>query len=517
MHAIEKLPLGSYNEDQEQQEPLIVSSNLDEITLSVSALTQVSKHRMPIVDELLSQSPRVSLGMDQQLKAEIIPIDQYRKMYKPRLNNAVKPDLAEILDLSPENSSSEVSDDGPEELHSADPALEAEPLAHVDEQLLDLPNDLSREQALEDEIDVEIGDEVGYSAVILDILDHGSTNTDEVLKLAEELDVNPQALLEYLHEQGLEIEGLANEDIDEVVDEQKPGATQFTGPAREIDEERYYTNDSLQMFLHEASRHKLLTAAEEVMLAKRIERGDLSAKAEMINSNLRLVISIVKRYQGHGLPLLDLIQEGSVGLNRAVEKFDYRKGFKFSTYSTWWIRQAAQRAVANHGGTIRIPVHVVDRRVKLSQAARRLEADLEREPTREELAKATGLPQKQVDEALDAAVASASLNKKIGDEDEAEFGDLLKDPEADDPVEEADIALQKKRVHEALRQLPDRSRRILEMRFGFDGEPATLEAIGRAFDLTRERVRQLEDHAFRHMEEIMAHQSNPLSKSQIKS
>jgi RNA polymerase primary sigma factor len=253
--------------------------------------------------------------------------------------------------------------------------------------------------------------------------------------------------------------------------------------------------DSLQLFLADVGRHKLLTAAEEVTLAKQIERGDPVAKRRMIESNLRLVVSIAKGYRGLGVPFLDLIQEGTLGLNRAVEKFDWRRGYKFSTYATWWIRQSVQRAVANHARTIRVPVHVVERQQKLSRAARRLEVELGREATRAELAEATGLPIQHVDEALGAAQASVSLNQTVGADDEGELGDLFADREAADPFDEAEESLRRQGVRRALDALPERERRILELRFGFEGEPWTLEAIGHELDLTRERVRQLEGQA----------------------
>ena len=253
--------------------------------------------------------------------------------------------------------------------------------------------------------------------------------------------------------------------------------------------------DSLQLFLADVGRHKLLTAHEEVVLAKAIERGDERAKRRMIESNLRLVVSIAKGYRGLGVPFLDLIQEGTLGLNRAVEKFDWRRGYKFSTYATWWIRQSVQRAVANHARTIRVPVHVVERQQKLSRAARRLEVELGREATKEELAEATGLPIQHVDEALGAAQASVSLNQTVGSDDEGELGDLFADREAADPFDEAEESLRRQGVRKALDALPERERRILELRFGFEGEPWTLEAIGHELDLTRERVRQLEGQA----------------------
>jgi RNA polymerase primary sigma factor len=260
--------------------------------------------------------------------------------------------------------------------------------------------------------------------------------------------------------------------------------------------------DSLQLFLADVGRHKLLTASEEVSLAKRIERGDPVAKRTMIESNLRLVVSIAKGYRGLGVPFLDLIQEGTLGLNRAVEKFDWRRGFKFSTYATWWIRQSVQRAVANHARTIRVPVHVVERQQKLSRAARRLEVELGREATKEELAEATGLPIQHVDEALGAAHASVSLNQTVGADDEGELGDLFADREAADPFDEAEESLRRQSIRRALDALPERERRILELRFGFEGEPWTLEAIGHELDLTRERVRQLEGQALKRLEAL---------------
>jgi RNA polymerase primary sigma factor len=260
--------------------------------------------------------------------------------------------------------------------------------------------------------------------------------------------------------------------------------------------------DSLQLFLADVGRHKLLTAHEEVTLAKAIERSDPLAKRRMIESNLRLVVSIAKGYRGLGVPFLDLIQEGTLGLNRAVEKFDWRRGYKFSTYATWWIRQSVQRAVANHARTIRVPVHVVERQQKLGRAARRLEVELGREATKQELAEATGLPLQHVDEALGAAQASVSLNQTVGADDEGELGDLFADREAADPFEEAEESLRRQSVRRALDALPERERRILELRFGFEGEPWTLEAIGHELDLTRERVRQLEGQALARLSAI---------------
>ncbi|HSC73639.1 MAG TPA: sigma-70 family RNA polymerase sigma factor [Gaiellaceae bacterium] len=262
--------------------------------------------------------------------------------------------------------------------------------------------------------------------------------------------------------------------------------------------------DSLTLFMNEAGRYPLLSAAEEVALAKRVERGDVAAKERMINSNLRLVVSIAKRYQGHGLQLGDLIQEGVIGLNRAVEKFDWRKGFKFSTYATWWIRQACQRAVSNQSATIRVPTHVHERRVKLNRARQRLQAASGDDPTQEELAKATGLELRYVEEALGAVEASVSLNQAVGSDGEGELGDLFADPNSVDPESEAAEALRARSVREAVRNLPERERRVLELRFGFDGEPTSLEQIGRELKISRERVRQVERDALAALEVQLA-------------
>jgi RNA polymerase primary sigma factor len=256
------------------------------------------------------------------------------------------------------------------------------------------------------------------------------------------------------------------------------------------------TTDALQLFLNEAGRYALLTAAEEVELAKRIERGDKEAKDLMVNSNLRLVVSIAKKYQGHGLSLLDLIQEGIIGLIRAVEKFDWRRGFKFSTYATWWIRQAVQRGVANKSRTIRIPVHIVERETKISRAERDLTAKLGRPPTEEEVAKAAKLPLKQVREVRQAARAVTSLDKPIGAEGDSTFGDLFKD-EHSEFEEEVHVSLEQQTLHRALEKLPEREREVLTLRYGLDGadDPKSLEEIGRRLGLTRERVRQIEAQA----------------------
>jgi RNA polymerase primary sigma factor len=276
-----------------------------------------------------------------------------------------------------------------------------------------------------------------------------------------------------------------------------------SAPEAAVAHELSGTTDALSLFMNRAGRYPLLTAAEEVALAKRVERGDAAAKERMINSNLRLVISIAKRYQGHDVPLLDLVQDGVIGLNRAVEKFDWRKGFKFSTYATWWIRQACQRSISSQSATIRVPTHVHERRLKLARARGRLRTQLGREPSREELAKAAELSRKHVDEALDAAEAPVSLNQRVGAEDEGELGDLFGDPLATDPEDEAVDSLQRLEVRRALRKLPERERRVLELRFGLDGDAQPLEAIGKELGISRERVRQVESAALSELAELL--------------
>ncbi|HEY4349308.1 MAG TPA: sigma-70 family RNA polymerase sigma factor [Gaiellaceae bacterium] len=259
------------------------------------------------------------------------------------------------------------------------------------------------------------------------------------------------------------------------------------------------TTDSLQMFLNEAGRYPLLTAAEEVELAKRIERGDLLAKERMITSNLRLVVSIARRYQTQGITLGDLIQEGVIGLIRATEKFDWRKGFKFSTYATWWIRQAVQRGVANKARTIRIPVHVVEREQKVARTERELSAKLGRAPSDEETAAHAKLPIGQVREVHEAARAVASTDAPIGTDGDTSFGDLFAaaGPTTEDEV---DATIRGDAVRRAVAKLPDRQRDVISLRFGLVGDgPNSLEQIGKQLGITRERVRQIEADALRRL------------------
>jgi RNA polymerase primary sigma factor len=259
--------------------------------------------------------------------------------------------------------------------------------------------------------------------------------------------------------------------------------------------------DSLQQFLNEARRYPLLTAAEEIELAKRIERGDMAAKDRMINSNLRLVVSIAKKYQGQGLSLGDLIQEGVIGLIRAAEKFDWRRGFKFSTYATLWIRQAIQRGLHNTSRTIRMPVHIAQRERKISRVERELNVKLGREPTVEEIAEVAELPVEEVEEIKKASQPMASLDQPVGDDGDSAFGDFLSSDKPE-PQEEVAMNFRDEAVRKALDRLPERERDVVELRFGVGlAEPTPLRETGRVLGMSAERVRQLEERALRQLAE----------------
>jgi RNA polymerase primary sigma factor len=261
--------------------------------------------------------------------------------------------------------------------------------------------------------------------------------------------------------------------------------------------------DSLRLYLRSIGRVDLLTAEQEVLLAKRIERGDMLAKQHMIEANLRLVVSIAKSYLGRGLTFLDLIQEGSMGLIRAVEKFDYRRGYKFSTYATWWIRQAVTRAIADKGRTIRIPVHMVEKLNKVVHVERQLVQTLGREPTPQEIADELECSVREIRDVLRMAQQPISLEKPVGEEDESELGDFVEDQGAESPFEQASERLRCENLRRALAALPQREREVIEMRFGLTGErPYTLEEVGRAFNVTRERIRQIENHTLKKLEAL---------------
>ncbi len=261
--------------------------------------------------------------------------------------------------------------------------------------------------------------------------------------------------------------------------------------------------DSLRLYLRSIGRVNLLTAEQEVLLARRIERGDMLAKQQMIEANLRLVVSIAKSYLGRGLTFLDLIQEGSMGLIRAVEKFDYRRGYKFSTYATWWIRQAVTRAIADKGRTIRIPVHMVEKLNKVVHVERQLVQQLGREPTPEEIAAELETTAREVRDVLRMAQQPISLEKPVGEEDDSELGDFVEDQTAESPFELASEHLRRENLSRALAALPAREREVIQMRFGLTGErPYTLEEVGRAFNVTRERIRQIENHTLKKLEAL---------------
>src|SRR6266446_2170022 len=317
----------------------------------------------------------------------------------------------------------------------------------------------------------------------------GSLSTDEIALALDELDLDAGQLDDFYHAlEEMQIDVVAAvEDVDEPGEEIAKAEV-----VREI------STDSLQLFLKDIGKVDLLTAAQEVELAKRIERGDHLAKQEMIEANLRLVVSIAKRYRNQGLPFLDLIQEGTIGLVRAAEKFDHRKGFKFSTYATWWIRQAVARALADKARTIRMPVHVVEKLNKIMRTERKLRAERGREPTNEEIAHDLDMTVEEVETIRRTSQTPVSLEKPVGDEEESEFGQFLEDEHTPLPDEAADTAFRAEALAKCLGSLSYRERRVLELRYGLNGEqPCTLDEVGRAFQVTRERIRQIENQGLK--------------------
>jgi RNA polymerase primary sigma factor len=335
----------------------------------------------------------------------------------------------------------------------------------------------------------------------------GVLTFDDIASAVSEVDLDEsdvEDLYGHIEKQGIELV----EDMDpaqKAAAEAIPVDTGKKGRRRKqaIDLKPDMTTDSLQLFLKDIGKVRLLTAQEEVELAKRIERGDLDAKQKMVESNLRLVVSIAKNYRNQGLPFLDLIQEGTLGLVRAAEKFDYRKGFKFSTYATWWIRQAIARALADKARTIRIPVHVVEKLNKIGRAERKLVTELGREPSPEEIAAVTGIDAEEVDSIKRSSQAPVSLEKPVGDEEESEFGQFIADEKAESPFDRAADLLTKEALKEALENLSYRERRVLELRYGLGGEhPRTLDEVGRTFNVTRERIRQIENQSLKKLQQL---------------
>jgi RNA polymerase primary sigma factor len=313
--------------------------------------------------------------------------------------------------------------------------------------------------------------------------ENGHLSADEIAVALDELDLEPAQIDDFYHAlEELQIEVVVVEE-----EEEQP-----------VEAPREVSTDALQLFLKDIGKVDLLTAAQEVELAKRIERGDHSAKQEMVEANLRLVVSIAKKYRNQGLPFLDLIQEGTIGLVRAAEKFDYRKGFKFSTYATWWIRQAVARALADKARTIRMPVHVVEKLNKIVRSERKLRAELGREPTAHEIGKDLDLTAEEVEHIRRSAQTPVSLEKPVGDEDESEFGHFLTDANLPLPDEEAEITMRKETLRTILSSLSSRERQVLELRYGLDGQhPRTLDEVGRTFNVTRERIRQIENQSLK--------------------
>jgi RNA polymerase primary sigma factor len=340
--------------------------------------------------------------------------------------------------------------------------------------------------------------------------ERGFLTIEQIAASLEEVEVTKEQVAElhaYLEGEGIDI---VNADGKPAVSEGgrfEPAAGRAKdadGPRKpEIDLTVEPSLDSLRLYLRSIGRVQLLTADREVALAQRIERGDLVAKQEMVEANLRLVVSIAKGYLGRGLSFLDLIQEGSLGLIRAVEKFDYRRGYKFSTYATWWIRQAVTRAIADKGRTIRIPVHMVEKLNKVVHVERQLVQQLGREPLPEEIATELECTVREVRDILRMAQQPVSLEKPIGEEEESELGDFVEDEAAESPFEVASENLRRENVRRALDALPQREREVIEMRFGLTGaRPYTLEEVGRAFNVTRERIRQIENHTLKKLESL---------------
>src|SRR3954454_14011099 len=320
--------------------------------------------------------------------------------------------------------------------------------------------------------------------------EQGCINLSELAELTQDLpDDEAQAIADRLEQRGIEV----SDDC---------GRAAEPGPTYNVDELSNMTGDALQLFLRDIRRHPLLTADEEIELAKRIERGDLEAKERMVNSNLRLVVSLAKKYQGHELALLDLIQEGILGLIRAAEKFDWRKGYKFSTYATFWIRQAIQRGLANQGRTIRIPVHIGQRERKIARVERDLAAKTGRPPTDEEVAAGAEITLEELLETREVMRTITSLERPVGQEGDTELGDLLASDEIE-PHEEVEIGMRDKTVRAALEQLPEQEREVIALRFGVDGgEPTPLREAGRRLGLSPERVRRIEHKALERLAEF---------------
>jgi RNA polymerase primary sigma factor len=351
-------------------------------------------------------------------------------------------------------------------------------------------------------VDISLPDVEELHKLVQDGTEKGFLTYDEIVAGLEEVDLSKEQIEDfytYLIDHSIEL--VEGENHKHPPHEQPALAEEEKGPKLDLSVEP--SLDSLRLYLREIGKVPLLTADQEVYLAKRIERGDMSAKTHMIEANLRLVVSIAKSYLGRGLSFLDLIQEGSLGLIRAVEKFDYRKGYKFSTYATWWIRQAVTRAIADKARTIRIPVHMVEKLNKVVHIERQLVQRLGREPQPEEIAIELEMTTEEVREILRMAQLPVSLEKPIGEEEESELGDFVQDEQAESPFDTASVQLRREDIQKALDSLPERERKVIELRFGLTGaQPCTLEEVGRAFGVTRERIRQIENNTLKRLETL---------------
>jgi len=344
-------------------------------------------------------------------------------------------------------------------------------------------------------------------ALVSEGKERGYLTFEEIASCLEEVEVTKEQVRDlhsHLVENGVDVVASDGAKPTAVPPDGQPASSdaQSAQPKKpEIDLTVEPSLDSLRLYLRSIGRVNLLTADEEVSLAKRIERGDMSAKQQMVEANLRLVVSIAKGYLGRGLSFLDLIQEGSLGLIRAVEKFDYRRGYKFSTYATWWIRQAVTRAIADKARTIRIPVHMVEKLNKVVHVERQLVQEFGREPAPDEIALELQWTAREVKDILRIAQLPVSLEKPIGEEEDSELGDFVEDAAAESPFEMASENLRRENVRKALDALPQREREVIEMRYGLKGHQArTLEEVGRAFGVTRERIRQIENNTLKKLE-----------------
>ncbi len=367
-----------------------------------------------------------------------------------------------------------------------------------------VPNHKQPEVANVLTVDISLPEVEELQKLVAEGQEKGFLTYDEIVNALEDVELTKEQVEDfytYLIEHSIEL--MEGEQHKTPPHEQPQPEDEKAAAAPKLDLTVEPSLDSLRLYLREIGKVQLLTADQEVSLAKRIERGDMGAKTQMTEANLRLVVSIAKGYLGRGLSFLDLIQEGSLGLIRAVEKFDYRKGYKFSTYATWWIRQAVTRAIADKARTIRIPVHMVEKLNKVVHIERQLVQRLGREPNAEEIAEELEMTPEEVREILRMAQLPVSLEKPIGEEEDSALGDFVQDEAAESPFDTAQLSLRREDIESALGALPLRERQVIELRFGLrGGPPRTLEEVGRAFGVTRERIRQIENNTLKKLEHL---------------